>query len=108
MAPADEVLRVRVLDALQGVSDPEMGESIVALGLVERIEIGPAEVHVTLVPTSATCPMADVLMDDAEIAARSVCPPGTTASVEMDWATVWTPKRMSPELQRRFGWTDSE
>jgi len=90
--------------ALHAVLDPEIGESIVDLGLVLRIEPGAQRVHVVLIPTSATCPMSDLLLEDATAALRAACAPGTEVSVVLDWGTPWEPQRMSPELQARFGW----
>ncbi len=92
--------------ALREVRDPEVGESIVDLGLLERIEIGEAQVRVTLVPTSATCPMSEVLLEDVEAAVRRVCPAPWDVSVQLDWERPWDPERMSPELRSRFGWDE--
>lgn len=99
-APAEAALR----EALRAVRDPEIGESIVDLGLVERIELAPRRVSVTLVPTSATCPMADVLIDDTRNALVQACPAGTQIEVDLDWTLQWTPERLSPALRIRFGW----
>ena len=92
--------------ALSEVRDPEVGESIVDLGLLERIEIGEARVQVTLVPTSAACPMSEVLLEDVEAAVRRVCPAPWEVSVQLDWDSTWEPGRMSPELRSRFGWDE--
>ena len=98
--PTDAGIRL----ALQDVLDPEIGESIVDLGLVQRIEIEPRRVRVELIPTSATCPMSEVLVEDTANAVRCACPAGTAVEVELDWDTVWDPQRMSPALKLRFGW----
>ncbi|MFM9917233.1 MAG: metal-sulfur cluster assembly factor [Rhizobacter sp.] len=98
--PTDAAIRL----ALQDVLDPELGESIVDLGLVQRIEIEPGRVHVVLIPTSATCPMSAVLIEDATDAVRDACPAGTAVEVDIDWSTPWEPHRLSPELKDRFGW----
>ena len=90
--------------ALHDVLDPELGESIVDLGLLHRIDIEPGRVRVVLIPTSATCPMSEVLLDDATDAVRRACPPATAVAVELDWDTPWEPHRLSPELKDRFGW----
>jgi metal-sulfur cluster biosynthetic enzyme len=99
-APTDAAIRL----ALHEVLDPELGESITDLGLVHRIDIEPGRVHVVLIPTSATCPMSEVLLEDATDAVRGACPAGTAATVELDWDTPWEPHRLSPELKARFGW----
>lgn len=105
-------LQAQVRGALASVCDPEMGEGIVDLGLVERIDVdgdaGPGEVSVVLVPTSATCPMADMLLEDATDAAQRVLPQGWVARARLDFGIPWSPARMSPALQRRFGWTADE
>lgn len=98
--PTDAGIRL----ALHEVPDPELGESIVDLGLVQGIKIEPGRVHVVLIPTSATCPMSEVLLEDATQAVRRVCPAATEVSVELDWDSAWAPDRMSPALKSRFGW----
>lgn len=94
-----------VIAALRDVFDPEIGENVVDLGLVEAIAIAPGHLRVTLLPTSATCPMADLLLDDAEQALGRLCAGrGIEAEAVMDWEGVWDPQRLSPELKARFGW----
>jgi len=99
-----EASETTVLQALEGVLDPELGESIVDLGLVERIELGDARVAVVLIPTSATCPMAEVLIEDATDAVQRVLPAGWVAEVRLDFRVIWSPARKSQALQERFGW----
>jgi metal-sulfur cluster biosynthetic enzyme len=89
------------------VYDPEVGEPILDLGLVERVEVVPGRVDVTLIATSATCPMTDVLLEDVIAAVATRAPPGTTIDARIDWDVAWTPARMSPALQERFGWSGS-
>lgn len=66
----ERALTEQVRAALGEVLDPEIGESIVDLGLVERIEVRAGRVEVLLVPTSATCPMAELLVEDATAAVQ--------------------------------------
>ena len=97
-------LHAAVMAALSTVDDPEMGENLVDLGVVGEVRIDGASVAVTLIPTSATCPMADVMVDDALTAVQRACPPGTEVDVHMDWDTEWSPERLAPALRVRFGW----
>ncbi len=94
----------KVREALHQVLDPEMGESIVDLGLVHAIDIRPGRVQITLIPTSATCPMGELLAEDAGEAVRQVCPRGTLVEVMIDWDTPWDAQRMHPGLKSHFGW----
>lgn len=102
--PTPPALREAALAALARVQDPEIGENLVALGVVADVRVDGPVLRVTLIPTSATCPMADVMLEDAHAAVQPLCPPGMSAEVEMDWDTEWTPERLSPELRLRFGW----
>jgi metal-sulfur cluster biosynthetic enzyme len=54
-----------VRDALSRVMDPEAGMNIVDLGLVYGIDVSPEGVQVRLTMTSAACPMAEMIVDDA-------------------------------------------
>lgn len=90
--------------ALHTVPDPELAESIVDLGLVKHIGVSEGQVDVVLIPTSATCPMGELLIEDATSALKAACPPGWVIAVKFDWDTPWHPGRMSEALQQRFGW----
>lgn len=91
--------------ALRGVEDPEAGMSIVDLGLVYGVSVGPGRVHVRMTMTSPACPAAPYLVDEAIAAIRAVAPSGTDVEVELVWDPPWTPERMSAEARGRFGWT---
>ncbi|MEJ6000340.1 metal-sulfur cluster assembly factor [Paucibacter soli] len=106
MTEAEELARLRaaIMQALCKVADPEIGENIVDLGLVETLELRQDFASLLLLPTSATCPMADQIMHDAGCAIEAQCPPGWVIEVDMDWDKVWTPERMAPALRARFGW----
>jgi len=100
----DEMLIAAVHTALRRVPDPELAESIVDLGLIDAVTLADGQLTVRLIPTSATCPMADVLIDDVAAALQPLCPDGIDLRVDMDWDATWTPERMSPALRQRFGW----
>ena len=67
-----------VREALRSVIDPEAGMNIVELGLVYGVDVSDAGVHVQMTMTSAACPMAEMIVDDAHAAlavggARPAC-----------------------------------
>lgn len=92
-------------EALKTVQDPEAGMSIVDLGLVYAIHCEPGRVRVEMTMTSPACPVASYLVDEAVAAIRALAPEGTDVLVELVWEPPWTPERMSPEAQSRFGWS---
>jgi metal-sulfur cluster biosynthetic enzyme len=55
--------------------------------------------------TSPACPVAPYLVDEATAAIRALAPEGTDVQVELVWEPPWTPERMSPQAQSRFGWS---
>jgi metal-sulfur cluster biosynthetic enzyme len=93
-----------VWDALRTVLDPEVGESIVDLGLVYRVETRPGAVEVDITMTTPACPAAGSIAAEAEAAIRSAFPDAAEVHVEVVYDPPWTPERMSEEVKQRFGW----
>lgn len=84
-----------VLAALSGVRDPELGLSVVELGLIYGIEIAGGRVAITMTLTSPGCPLHEPMTRWVERAARSV--PGVTeVSVTVTHDPPWTPDRIVP------------
>ncbi|MBI4482199.1 MAG: metal-sulfur cluster assembly factor [Acidobacteria bacterium] len=84
----------RIRDALWAVTDPEIGYSIIDLGLVYGIEIdqeaGTVKVRMTL--TSPMCPMGPEIMSAADMRMRQV--PGVNdARIELVWDPPWDPRK---------------
>jgi metal-sulfur cluster biosynthetic enzyme len=94
-----------VAQALRSVEDPEAGMSIVDLGLVYGISVAEGRVRVEMTMTSPACPVAPYLVDESAAAIRAVAPEGTDIAIDLVWDPPWTPERMSPEAQQRFGWS---
>lgn len=94
-----------VREALRSVEDPEAGMSIVDLGLVYAVEVTEGKVRVEMTMTSPACPVAPYLVDESTAAIRAVAPEGTDVQIDLVWEPPWTPERMSPEAQSRFGWS---
>ena len=99
--PDDDAVR----EALRGVEDPEAGMNIVDLGLVYDVRVGSEGVVVELTMTSAACPMADMIVDQARDAIDAAVPAGTAVDVRLVWDPPWTPDRMTGIAREHFGWT---
>lgn len=93
-----------VRDALRKVIDPEAGINIVELGLVYRIVEREGTVELDITMTSPTCPMGDMILDEAEQAVREVLPDGVTLELNLVWEPPWSPERMSDSARSHFGW----
>lgn len=98
--------RAVALQALAAVLDPEIGENIVDLGLVEQLLVEPARVQLRLVLTSPTCPMGGAIAEDAQRVLEQALP-GRQVEVDEAVDVAWTPERLSPAARRRLGWDDA-
>jgi len=99
--PDDDAVR----EALRQVDDPEAGMNIVDLGLVYGIEVAAHAVHVDMTMTTAACPMADMITDQARDVIVAIVPAGTTVDVLLIWDPPWTPDKMTGVAREHFGWT---
>lgn len=100
MATHDEVMA-----ALQQVHDPEIGFSIVELGLVRTVAVEDEgrTAHVWLTLTSPFCPYGPELVAQAEQRLQSV--PGVEkAQIELVWSPPWNPATdVSDEVKAAIG-----
>ena len=98
--PDDDAVR----EALREVEDPEAGMNIVDLGLVYMVEVGENSVHVEMTMTTAACPMADMIIDQARRMITAITPPETAIDVELVWDPPWSPDKMTGIARDHFGW----
>lgn len=120
------VTQAEILDSLRGIDDPEMPISIVDLGLVEKIELGPVlsspqplgrgaggegmNVRIQILPTFVGCTALPVIED--EIRRRVSALPGVSAvDVQITYSPPWSVDRITQsgrESLRRHGVTVPE
>lgn len=94
---------IAVREALQKVIDPEIGESIVDVGLIYGIEVTDTDVSIQMTMTSPACPMGETILD--EVHAELVHAfPEAEIDIEMVWEPAWNPDMISPEAKARLGW----
>jgi metal-sulfur cluster biosynthetic enzyme len=99
-----EDLRQPVTAALSRVVDPEVALNIVDIGLVYGVRIEADRLELRLTMTSAACPVADVIVDDAAAELERVLPAEIDVEVELVWEPAWTPERMSERARRFMRW----
>lgn len=94
---------IAVREALQKVIDPEIGESIVDVGLIYGIELQDDAISIRMTMTSPACPMGEMILD--EVHAELVHAfPEAVIDIEMVWEPAWNPDMISPEAKARLGW----
>jgi metal-sulfur cluster biosynthetic enzyme len=92
-----------VREALREVIDPELGESLVELGLIYAIHVDGCRVTVDLTLTTPSCPLHASLHAAAERAIRLMVPGVEEVQVNLVFEPRWTPERMSAAAKRRLG-----
>jgi metal-sulfur cluster biosynthetic enzyme len=97
-------LRQPILDALDGVIDPEVAMSIVDVGLVDSVSVTDQRWAVRLTMTSAACPVSDLVAEEVGLALERIAPPGTAIEVDVALDPPWTPERMSERGRRMLKW----
>jgi radical SAM protein len=90
---ATAVTSERVTEALQTVLDPELGLSVVDLGLIYEIAVDGGHVHVTMSLTAPGCPLRAVMTDWVRRAVQRIA--GVEeVDVRLTFDPPWTPARI--------------
>jgi len=98
--PAAAISEEAVRGALLGVIDPELGDNVIDLGMVRRIDIGEGgDVDVTLALTTAGCPLRAQLMKDVRLRVSSI--PGA-GEVRVHFGEMTTEQKKSLMAQARW------
>jgi metal-sulfur cluster biosynthetic enzyme len=89
--------------ALDGVYDPEIGMSIVELGLVYDISVDEEDnVSIEMTLTSPGCPLGEMISHQIDHALKAIGARSTR--VDIVWSPPWTPEMMSEEAKEKLGW----
>ena len=93
---------LRVAVALDSAIDPELGYSVVELGMVRHVEVDSIrDVHVTLALTTPHCPYVYAL-GGAVLSALQRLPGANRIHVGFDLRANWTPEMMSGRARERM------
>ena len=80
-----------VFEALRKVMDPEIGLSVVELGLIRKVELSEEKAHVTMILTTPFCPYAPAMISQVKKAAQDSLGMPTTVEMGME---MWDPSMM--------------
>jgi len=88
-APSQQELAVRA--ALETVMDPEIGLSVIDLGLIREIHFLPGQTFIKMMLTTPFCPYAPQMMADVKQATMGVVPQPCEVEIMAD---PWNPDLM--------------
>ena len=92
------------MKALEGCMDPELGISVVDMGLIYGVEAKEGGVHIRMTLTNPGCPMARMIAKDVEETVRGM---GVgKVEVELVWEPRWTPDRLSEKAKKMLGYSE--
>jgi metal-sulfur cluster biosynthetic enzyme len=105
--PPEEAARIRATEderekaiaALKTVKDPEIPVNIWDLGLVYRLEVSEDAVFVEMTLTAPTCPVAEMIPQEAKARLQEFFTEKSDIRVELVWQPAWDRSRMSDEAR---------
>jgi metal-sulfur cluster biosynthetic enzyme len=87
-------------EALRQVVDPEIGLSVIELGLVRDVVIQKDQAQINMIMTTPFCPYAPALLEMTRQKAESALGRPTTIDMSMD---PWDPSMMEEQAARDWG-----
>ncbi len=100
------VTEKEVMDKLKKVMDPELGISIVDLGLIYKVEYKGKkdekdQFYIEMTFTTPACPMVNYMLDDLKNKLDEIKDVDFEINVVFD--PPWTPDRVSKEARKKLG-----
>ncbi len=90
----ESIVRAMLMDVI----DPEMGVSIVDMGLIYKINIEDGLVKIDMTLTNAGCPLGPEIVADIKRVLKGLS--GVTeVTVNIVWTPIWNPEMMSDEAK---------
>ena len=88
-----------VRTALKSVYDPEIGISIVDLGLVYGIQVDPdsKNVLIDMTLTTPACPLGPIIKTQAHSVPTNTFPAVNDVDINLVWTPRWDPRIMASE-----------
>lgn len=95
-------LEDKVWERLKKINDPELGVSLVGLGLIYDVRAEDGEVEIDMTLTRVGCPMADQIVKEIKEETMKI---GGVKSVlvEIVWDPPWSVEMMSEEVRSELG-----
>ena len=91
-----------IMSKLHEVPDPELGISIVDLGLIYGVDIEGSKVRVNMTLTTVGCPLFS-LISEPIISAVKELPDVKEVEVNLTFDPPWNPEKMSEDAKIQLG-----
>ena len=94
----------KVVEALHGIIDPELGLDIVDLGLIYEVTVLDRDVEIKMTLTSMGCPVGPAMLSGAKRAVEMGVPGVRSCTVTLVWEPPWSHELLSPSARAAMGW----
>jgi len=94
-----------ILDCLMDVMDPEVGLSVVDLGLVYQADRTPETVQVALTLTTRACPLGEMIVEEVRERLAHRFQDVPRVDVSLVWDPLWKPDFITARGQELLGRT---
>jgi metal-sulfur cluster biosynthetic enzyme len=96
------VTKQDVMKVLKKCYDPEIGISLVDLGLIYDVQVKNDKVNIKMTLTTPGCPMHSFMINDVEENVKKL--KGVKeVKVELVWNPPWIPDKMSKGTKKKLG-----
>lgn len=97
-----KINKKRIMDQLKKVPDPELGISIVDLGLVYDVKIDKGNVRVIMTLTTMGCPLFELIERPIKEELKKI-KEVKNIEVELTFEPPWSPEKMSKQARVNLG-----
>jgi len=84
-----------LIEGLSGITDPELGYSVIELGLVREIKLTEQQAYVRMLLTTPFCPYGPSMLEETRKKVEQIL--GVPTSIEFGMEP-WTPDMMEDDL----------
>jgi metal-sulfur cluster biosynthetic enzyme len=96
------VTKEDVMKVLKECYDPEIGVSLLDLGLIYDVKVENDKVNIKMTLTTPGCPMHSYMVQDVQNKVKSI--KGIQeVNIELVWDPPWTPDRISKSVRKQLG-----
>jgi metal-sulfur cluster biosynthetic enzyme len=90
----------KVRTALREVYDPELGMSVVELGLIRKIEVAPEQIDLTMILTTPFCPYGPAMVEQVKQKTQETAERVAKVTMGLE---MWEPSMMEDQAAANWG-----
>ncbi len=102
-----EMNKMKILEALKEVCDPEIPLNVVDLGLVKNVSCDEGCINITMTLTTPKCPLEGYIVDSVKNKLKEKFPEIEHIYIDLDFSHPWNTSMISEkgkEKLRKLGW----